>query len=593
MKKPLLVVILIIFGLGIHFWIRHPALSLSYFHNEDTAGIAYSADLVMRGGLPFIDTVEIKAPGSFFLLAQWWSIFGRSLENAQTLMFLWSFLAACGIAWGTWFLYGSVWAASISGFLYLYLAPFTDSIDINYGAWMITPYIFSATILWWICREYNISGPSNNEMRSDPATSFPVKKKKLALWLTLGLLISISAVMKRQGAAIFPLSLWIIYRFEYHRKPAFTLLLGGIVLGFSIFFFPYLKQGQLVDGLTNYFFSKSGWEYLASDLVKTTTSSVADTARLPRIWDGIVGITVHLPLTGLLSLFVVIYNALVHWDLSVKQKRVVLPKSSDRSLEKGNNGEFITTEQVRKKSYLLEILLIYTLLSFIGTSLGLRFFKGYYLQLLPAFIWLGVDPSVWRGSYLASKSLFQKRIGYHQASLKLLIILFIIGLPFAVHSSWQHLDKARQMRSHPLYLPSWQIKELSHAIQKESSPTDKIWVWGRWAWPSYFYTKRVSATRYFKNLGVLTTQLSNTWNPKRKSMPTRFNPQSPWREAISELKQNKPLWIICAKNESYRQFKAFNQLLSEYYVSVSFKELKVKTRPNKPLFTVYRLKSKD
>ena len=142
LKKWLMISFAILCGLGLHYCIRYPALSLAYFHNEDTAGITYSAHLIMQGGLPYIDTVEMKAPGSFFLLAQWWSWFGVSLESAQSLMFMWSFLAACGIALGSWFLYHSIWTAGFSGLLYIYLAPFTDSIDINYGAWMITPYIF-------------------------------------------------------------------------------------------------------------------------------------------------------------------------------------------------------------------------------------------------------------------------------------------------------------------------------------------------------------------------------------------------------------------------------------------------------------------
>ena len=61
-----------------------------------------------------------------------------------------------------------------------------------------------------------------------------------------------------------------------------------------------------------------------------------------------------------------------------------------------------------------------------------------------------------------------------------------------------------------------QIREISQEIKANTRREDKIWVWGRWAWPSYFYTERQSATRYFKNLGVLTTQLTNTWNPQRK-----------------------------------------------------------------------------
>ena len=61
---PLVSILVIVILTLIHLWIRWPAFHLSYFHNEDTAGITYSADLILRGGLPLIDTVEMKAPAA-------------------------------------------------------------------------------------------------------------------------------------------------------------------------------------------------------------------------------------------------------------------------------------------------------------------------------------------------------------------------------------------------------------------------------------------------------------------------------------------------------------------------------------------------
>ena len=584
MKKTILIISAFILGFALHYWIRFPALSLDFFHNEDSAGITYSADLVLRGGLPYIDTVEMKAPGPFFVLAQWWSWFGRSIASAQGLMFIWSFMASIGIGLGSWFLYRSVWSAIITSLLYIYLAPFTDSIDINYGAWMIGPYIYSAACLWWIYGERTAQSQDAIEQdKSSVNDSKLLSKAYIFKWILLGILIAYSALMKRQGAAVFPLALWVLYHWSIHRLKALVSLSFGLIVGFGSVFLFYWQQGHLLQGLKSYFFSKSGWDYLASNLIETGQNLNQNAAKLPRIWDGLVGIPVHLPVTSLLVVAVMTYVSIAYLDKS-KSSTFIDEDIDDCAQPKNYNASEID-------SNLIKVLLGFLILSFMGTALGLRFFKGYYLQMLPAMLWLGCYPQIWQRLFVTLKSLMLPQHRYQQPALKLLLLALIITTPFTVQSSWKHLSKARQMRSRPLYLPAMQIKELSQHIKRNTKATDQIWVWGRWGWPSYFYTERASATRYFKNLGVLTTQLTNTWNPQRQSSPTRFNPYSPWKEAIKELKAKPPKWIIIAKNESYQEFKALKRFLKKHYQSVSYQQLKVKTRVKRAMFKVYRLKS--
>ena len=66
-----------------NIWLRWPATQTNGFHNEDVAGIAYSAQLLHQGGLPLIDTLELKAPGSFFLTALIWSISPMTISALQ------------------------------------------------------------------------------------------------------------------------------------------------------------------------------------------------------------------------------------------------------------------------------------------------------------------------------------------------------------------------------------------------------------------------------------------------------------------------------------------------------------------------------
>ena len=143
-------------------WLRSPAFGTNGFHNEDAAGITYNADLLLRGFLPLVDNFEVKAPGSFYVVAGVWSLFGRSMEAAQTFMCFWSILAAAGVYVGARALYGPR-SAMIASLGYVLFSPITDSIDINYGAWMITAYVWATACFvlaiktdrgrWWLATD--------------------------------------------------------------------------------------------------------------------------------------------------------------------------------------------------------------------------------------------------------------------------------------------------------------------------------------------------------------------------------------------------------------------------------------------------------
>ena len=126
--------------LAVNLWLRWPATQTSGFHNEDAAGIAYSAQLLHQGGLPLIDTLELKAPGSFFLSALVWTVTPMSITSLQMMGVFWSMLALLGIYVGGRCLFGPK-SGALSACLYVFLSPIVDSMDINYGAWMIVPYI--------------------------------------------------------------------------------------------------------------------------------------------------------------------------------------------------------------------------------------------------------------------------------------------------------------------------------------------------------------------------------------------------------------------------------------------------------------------
>jgi hypothetical protein len=559
-----------------HFWLRWPAFHNPFFHNEDTAGITYSADLLLRGGVPLVDTVEMKSPGAFFILAGGWTLMGRSMESAQLLGVLWSLLAVFGVGWGAWLIYRRALSAGVAMSAYLLLSPFTDSIDINYGAWMITPYIWACVLLFWGLRKVDEGA------------------LKGAIWLIFGcgLMVTLSALMKRQGAVLTPLiALTVFLRWSEHRKETIRALMafgGGVAAGFLPMMIFYLAHGQLSAWIESYFFSESGWRYVEGVMS-------AD-QRLDRLGDGLVGLWIHLGTALALAL------------IALLSGRTSKPSIETLLASKGSTPQVDSTASILSASR--RILWALLFFSFIGTALGWRFFKGYYLQMLPALLWIASTPrspfvrlmtregrsfKVWmsRARQLSPRGrLFQ------------MVTLFplIATLGVALQNDLTHVAQARARRHRALYTPAVQIKKVSQWVKTNRPRHEAIWVWGRWAWPAYFYTQRPSATRYYKSLGVLTTQLTNTWNPKRPSAPTRFDPRSEWREAIKELRGSPPGVIILAQNEPYSRFKALNQLLKERYAQVSPEELKLvarsrsraskktRRRAQSPKFKVYRLR---
>src|SRR5690606_17782823 len=54
-------------------------------------------ELLLDGGLPYVDTVEIKPPGAFLLAAGSIASLGRSLEGLQLLFAAWLGLGALGV----------------------------------------------------------------------------------------------------------------------------------------------------------------------------------------------------------------------------------------------------------------------------------------------------------------------------------------------------------------------------------------------------------------------------------------------------------------------------------------------------------------
>ncbi|MCB9546381.1 MAG: glycosyltransferase family 39 protein [Myxococcales bacterium] len=485
---------------GLAVWLRWPALSCEAFHNEDAAGITYNADLLRRGLVPMVDSLELKAPGSFFLSWLSWEVLGRSLTTLQQVACVWAILAAFGIYAGGRLLGGRT-AAGAAALLYTLAAPITDSIDINYGAWMIMPYVWASV-----------------------ACLAALRSGRLRAWFLAGLVLALAGLFKRQAAVLFPLFFWVLLARHFPRPAGWApgvdrlrgaLALGaGLVVGFGTLGLYYLSVGELGTWIQHYFFSSGGWRYAAQTGLDAGEKAV-------RVGDGVLGFWEYMAVPSVLAL--------------------ATPLLARR-------GEALTVRGLFLAGHFA--------LSFVGVAVGFRFFKSYYLQVLPAAVWIAVLPG---GPLLRWR--WRPRGGWLRPALLGAALLAVL-VPAARHDAGQ-LRQIRQMRAAPR---DADVQRIGRVIRANTDADDTIWVWGRWAWGVYFYTDRLAASRYYKVMGVLTTNLTNTW--RRPTTPTRFVHGAAEDELMADLRRKKPAFIVVSHNEDYSDFKEFRRLLREDYRAV-------------------------
>jgi len=115
----------------------HPLVGLG---NADIAGIFYEADVIVDGGVPYVDTIDMKPPGTFFLVAAIFNYLGRSVPVVAGVYLAWAALAGPAIWIAAKSLYGRRDTAAAAVLLYL---AWIGTFDFNYSAWMTTMYAWA------------------------------------------------------------------------------------------------------------------------------------------------------------------------------------------------------------------------------------------------------------------------------------------------------------------------------------------------------------------------------------------------------------------------------------------------------------------
>ncbi|MBK8482138.1 MAG: glycosyltransferase family 39 protein [Proteobacteria bacterium] len=490
-------------------WLRQPALEQDVFRNEDVAGITYNADLLRHGKLPLVDSLEIKEPGSYFVTAGLWRVFGRSLTVLQTFGVFWAWLAAVGVLVAGQQLFG-LSTGVLAALLYTLLAPISDSLDVNYNAWMMTPCIWGLALF-----------------------ALGLRRGRLGWFVAAGIAVTVSAVFKRQAGLAAPAYVLVLLilpslraapaRAAFSRRRALAAYIVGGLVGLLPIATFYALHGQLGALLHQFFMSEGGWGYVRGE--------VDWSGRWERLEDGVLGLWEYLSLPGLLA--------------ALSLAALPLRRRSNFSAA--------------------EILLVLHLAcDALAASVGFRFYKSYYQQLLPPLVLLAAHP---QGVLLRWFSGAARRACWPELARRLALVglLVVLGVPAALRSlaEVRHSLRTRNEFSTPHY----EARQIASFIARHTQPTERIWIWGRWGWPIYYHADRLAPTRFYKVLGVVTTNLTNTW--RRPTEMTRFVPRGPWRELAAELKQTLPPFIVTANNESYAGFTPFESLLRQSYRPLS------------------------
>ena len=471
--------------------VRWPGLTQGRFASHDVGGILYNAMLLRSGGLPYVDSVEFKAPGSFYLAALLAGPEGRdiaALQLAANLVGLTSLALVAALAWRLWGAGAAVAAAALFALHDAHL----DSMDANYVTWALLPQVAAALL----------AVAAGRRRAREPVPS----AMSFVTWLASGALCGLAALCKQPaGVVLAPVLVHAL-----RREAGWDARAGlGVVLGAALAHAPiglhYLARGHLAELLGGYVGSAWGLAYIEHH---------AGTPLVRAAWEGLAA-TLH---------FLALPLALAGFTAAARP----------RGLAPGRRAE-------------LRMLWIWTAAGLVGAAVGLRYYKGYFLAVLPPLCLLAAAPwgllgaAVWRRGpvrWLAAPAL-----------ALLLARAALVLHATRVDRARPHDDGARKLAAH---------------IARHSAPGERIWVWGWHLWGVYAYSGRLSASPIYKTPGLLTRFDDDTW--RRPGSPPVLLTDSPYAAVLlRDLEAARPVFIALGGSVPRDRFLALRRLLVAGY----------------------------
>jgi len=462
--------------------VRWPGLTRGGFANHDVAGILYNGMLLRSGGLPYVDSLELKPPGTFYLALLFAGPHSTDIAAFQVWanVFALASLAVVGVLgtrlWGP--------AAGLGcAVLYALHDAVLDSMDANYVTWAQLPLLLAAL-----------------------ATTASARAPRKHLDLLAGVLAGCALLLKQPtGASAIA---WVLACAVWPGQARGSAARRGslVALGVLLAHLPvaahYAVEGQFVALVRGYLFNARGLSYVAYG---TTTLGA---------------------------------NAWIEGPLALLHT-LALP------LALAGIAAWPPADPSARRQWAQ--LWLWVGLACLSASAGFRFYKGYFLAVLPPLCLLAVAPwgitERWRSGPSRARAL---------AFVLLLVPLLMRQV------AWIHAERLNRRLPHDLG-----GRRIAEHIAAHSPPGARVWIWGWHLWDVYPYTGMLSGSRMYKSTSLITTDNDATW--RRPRSPLRFR-DGPLADAlIRDLETTRPHYIALGSTVPHAEFSALRRLLQRDY----------------------------
>lgn len=470
-------------------WLRWPGFTQGGFASHDVAGILYNAMLLHDGELPYVADIELKAPGAFLLAVVFAGDDGTDIVRLQVWANLWAIASLVAVVVLAWRLFGAV-AAIVAAVLVALVDAHLDSMDANYVTWAQLPMVLA----WaWAFAAAEREGAARRRG-----------------FLIVGMLCGAALLVKQQaGIVLLPLAVCAGWPRVWARSGAagardvFAMAAGATLVHLPLVI-AYAVPGELAALVSAYPVSRWGVRYVVEG---------GQNAGLDALREGVLASAYFLALPLALAAF------------------AVVPAASERA---------------RARTVILP-LAMWTVAALASAWVGARFYKGYFLAVLPPLAILAAAP--W--------GLFGVRAALRWPGR----IVLAVPIVLLVLRQGTLLVEQRRDRARPHDQGG---RVIAKHLQGELAADERIWVWGWHLWDVYPMTGRRSASRIYKSLGLLTPPNDDTW--RRPATPLVFVDGEPARILLEDLRASPPGYIVLGSTVPHRQFQALRELLAEQYI---------------------------
>lgn len=466
-------------------WLRAPGFTQGGFASHDVAGILYNAMLLKDGALPYVDSLELKSPGSFWLATWLAGPEGRDIARFQMWANGWGLASLVALATIAARTFGAR-AAVVAAALYALHDAHLDSMDANYVTWAQLPALLAFG--WGLAAMRTSSVPG----------------ARLG-WAVAGALAGAAMMIKHPaGAALLAVSAMALLGPGSRRRrlEALAIVLAGAAAAHLPLAARYAAAGQLPALVDGYVLPRWGLRYVTAGSRSDGTPALVEGA-----W------------------------ATAHF--------LALPLALAAASWRPPGGDL----QRRRAAGAIGL---FALFAAAAASVGLRYYKGYFLLLLPPLCLLAAAPWGLLGTARRMPVLLRA------------LLLLPVGLLFARQLTILPRHRADRAKPHDLG-----GRAIAAHVGPRTVAGDRIWVWGWHLWDVYPLTGLRSASRIYKSLGVLTPPNDDTW--RLPASPLRFVDGPAARELLADLERVRPAWIVLGSTVPRGEFTELRRLLHREY----------------------------